>query len=737
MNRRNFLIGSLPLAVGSADPVTSANGPVPRVCLVVREEKRPLDITAIFDELGIAWDLVTPAEAEDADARRFSILWIACPEYPFHKQLSNRLVARIDSFLEAGHGVFAEFTLNFPGAPALATPQKSGVARLFVSSALDAGLNHLQAGTILDEHDSICLPLTGEGLALRRVLSFGEVKGVQRVIETPAPNHVWPGLVWGERGEGRFAVATTSICEYRRREYAPAVHWRQFLMDLTRALLPAKDRAAVQASYIPLRAYTEPRVWVLPGSEHKLVIETRAGAVVALAGDASQSRAGASGRVEIPLTSGAAATTEVKGTCSLAGSRRAFRVPLRIADRRTVYRRALDRNIRWFERSGALLRPDGALGVSEWISEPDINGNRIPYGKGQMFSPERADCVFESGLAFSLYGKLARTERYRRVGENLLLSILDFQRLGRDDTRYGLWNTRGRTGPLYQDDVAWSTIGCFAGHRYTTLPILLHRGLLSAKASVQAFQTRGKNGLVLAGAQDDPYPHPHDRGQLLASWLYAYGSTGDQSYLELALPLVREMIERFSTIPRFLISRSGEATRFLLPLTLAYAYTKHPLFAEALRKQTDYLVSRLAPCGAIREDGSNTGSKVSGNDLGLTYDANETISDQLYTTSFASMNLWMAYKATSDKVYLDVFHRVMDYLVRIQVEDESKPTIDGGWMRGFDYSLWEYYGSNADSSWTAYCMETGWTNAIIDIALALYLTDDTFYPSRPPVDWKA
>jgi hypothetical protein len=101
------------------------------------------------------------------------------------------------------------------------------------------------------------------------------------------------------------------------------------------------------------------------------------------------------------------------------------------------------------------------------------------------------------------------------------------------------------------------------------------------------------------------------------------------------------------------------------------------------------------------------------------------------------MNLWMAYKATSDKVYLDVFHRVMDYLVRIQVEDESKPTIDGGWMRGFDYSLWEYYGSNADSSWTAYCMETGWTNAIIDIALALYLTDDTFYPSRPPVDWKA
>ena len=71
----------------------------------------------------------------------------------------------------------------------------------------------------------------------------------------------------------------------------------------------------------------------------------------------------------------------------------------------------------------------------------------------------------------------------------------------------------------------------------------------------------------------------------------------------------------------------------------------------------------------------------------------------------------------------------MDYLIRIQVENTSKPSIDGGWMRGFDYGLWEYYGSNADESWTAYCMETGWMNAIIDIALSLYLLGDTFYPT--------
>jgi hypothetical protein len=144
-------------------------------------------------------------------------------------------------------------------------------------------------------------------------------------------------------------------------------------------------------------------------------------------------------------------------------------------------------------------------------------------------------------------------------------------------------------------------------------------------------------------------------------------------------------------------------------------------------------VSCIAPCGAIQEHGSNAGSKVGGGDLGLTYDANETISDQLYTTSFAVMNLWIAYKATSDKTYLQTFERVMDYLVRIQIENAAKPSIDGGWMRGFDYGLWEYYGSNADESWTAYCMETGWMNAIIDIALSLYLLDDTFYPTAREV----
>jgi hypothetical protein len=219
---------------------------------------------------------------------------------------------------------------------------------------------------------------------------------------------------------------------------------------------------------------------------------------------------------------------------------------------------------------------------------------------------------------------------------------------------------------------------------------------------------------------------------MIAAWLYAYGVTGQQSFLDLALPALHALMESFPTIAKTVPAHTGEATRFLLPLALACAYSNDPAFPAALREHANYVVSRMVPCGAIQEEGVYTGSKVQGGDLSLIHDSSEPISDQLYTTSFAAMNFWIAYKATGDKFYLDNFFRVADFLVRIQIESPDR-TIDGGWMRGFDYSLWEYYGSNADQSWTAYCLETGWDNAIIDIALELYLLDDSFYEARPRV----
>ena len=315
---------------------------------------------------------------------------------------------------------------------------------------------------------------------------------------------------------------------------------------------------------------------------------------------------------------------------------------MRVEDRKSAYRRSLDNNIRWLEKSGVMQRPDGSLGLTEWISGPDIEGNRIPFGKRQGFSPERADCVFESALAFWLYGKVAGTTRHLEIGRNMLTNIMDFQRLSASDQSYGLWYTRGREGPIFQDDEAWAVMGALAGYRYTQQPMYLHRGRLGADTAAKVF-AKGSPGD--AQTADPAHLRPSDRGQVIASWLYAYGMTGEQSFLDQSLPALRDLIKAFPGFSARVPSHTTESTRFLLPLALAAAYSTDPMFAASLRREAEYLVSRIVPCGAIQEEGVNTGSKVQGGDLSLIHDSSEPISDQLYTTSFAAMNFWIAWKA--------------------------------------------------------------------------------------------
>jgi len=723
--RREFLAASAATSACASQAVSA-----PQVCLVAPAAGRPTDMAAVFEELGLAIRTVPRAGFSPAGAGTCDLLWIAAPCYPEPAELTALELEAVSSVLSRGGGVYAEYVTNFPEAPAGSRVVKTGVARLFLKSQLELP-GALEPGTLFDEHDSYSLPIA-EGGAWREVLSFGRVAGVQRLLSAPRGG-AWPGLVMGQRGRGRFAVAGTCLSEFRRRQYAPQAHWSALLRELTLALLTPGLRARVLARYTPLDCWSEPRRWALPGEKLRVLVKTHPGARVKVGAEPGREvRQGLYEAMLAPLPAGNA-RLEVSAGGNFPARRKELLI--HVASRRDAYLRAVARNIRWFERSGVLLAADGSAGVAEWISGPDFEGRRIAFGAEQMFSPERADCVFESGLAFWLYGRLTGSAAHRRVGETMLVRIMDFQRLERDDPGYGLWNTRGRAGSAFPDDTSWATICALAAHRYTRNPMFLRRGLISAQAQLGAFGSdRGRHVPQQAKfTSKTPLTsmdmHPHSGGWVIAAWLYAYGVTGEQAYLNEALPALDAMIAGFARIPRYIISKTCESARFLLPLALAWYYTREPRYKQALEEQAQYLRGRMAPCGAIQEDGSNAGTDVEGGDLGLSHTGRETVSDQLYTTSFAAMNFWIAYQATGERAYLDDFHRVADYLVRIQIESPD-PRTDGGWMRGFDYSLWEYYGSNADQWWSAYVMETGWQNAIIDIALALSLSHDPFFVPR-------
>jgi hypothetical protein len=58
-------------------------------------------------------------------------------------------------------------------------------------------------------------------------------------------------------------------------------------------------------------------------------------------------------------------------------------------------------------------------------------------------------------------------------------------------------------------------------------------------------------------------------------------------------------------------------------------------------------------------------------------------------------------------------------MCRIQASSTQQPYLDGAWLRGFDYGIWEFFGSASDSGWGPWCVETGWTNSWIAAALGL------------------
>jgi hypothetical protein len=136
---------------------------------------------------------------------------------------------------------------------------------------------------------------------------------------------------------------------------------------------------------------------------------------------------------------------------------------------------------------------------------------------------------------------------------------------------------------------------------------------------------------------------------------------------------------------------------------------------------TDMLKNQVES-GAIREELGkgkgmfkelNKNSDYGSDEGSLIFKNGEEISCMLYTNNFALFSLNEAAQATGNKKYMEATNKLSDFLTRIQVQSEKHKDLDGAWFRAFDYGKWEYWASNSDAGWGAWCTLTGWIQSWI------------------------
>ncbi|GAB3904835.1 hypothetical protein GCM10028826_06320 [Mucilaginibacter boryungensis] len=82
--------------------------------------------------------------------------------------------------------------------------------------------------------------------------------------------------------------------------------------------------------------------------------------------------------------------------------------------------------------------------------------------------------------------------------------------------------------------------------------------------------------------------------------------------------------------------------------------------------------------------------------------------------------------ATGKIKYKQAVDKLSNFLIRVQIKSKKHTDLDGGWFRGFDYNRWDYWASNSDAGWGAWCTLTGWSQSWI-VATQIQVQENQSY----------
>jgi hypothetical protein len=435
--------------------------------------------------------------------------------------------------------------------------------------------------------------------------------------------------------------------------------------------------------------------------------------------------------------------------------------------RRKLYIDTLIKGLNWFEKSNMFESPLGKGGVYEGFTSGFDPAGKKEYKKYEKFDhrTQRGDCTSDTAFCFFLStllpikGSMTKPlhEKYMKIYENLFDELYTYWQHYPDDKGifrgfFGWANSPYDMYVAYSDDNGRDTFQSLIYSYIQKDPELFKK---SNAAVIALGLTTGKNGhrwtrtdlnhyyskkgrkwFRTHKVKRGRYKSPHYDAWTFASVLYGAYMAKDQSFIELIKKGIYDYMAKFPKV-HLEHSTGDDFSKLLVAAVILYQITKDPNDLKNVQSIVDFFAQyQDKKTGAFPErDPYNmhartekTNEKYGTGESALYTSMEDTISDQLYSSGFLAMALFLAYKTGDVPNAKPMLVKFLDYLCAIQL-DSKNPQLDGTWTRGFDYYWGEPYGANGDVGWGAYSIETGWTVGPILTSIGLYLTDvDLFEP---------
>ena len=375
----------------------------------------------------------------------------------------------------------------------------------------------------------------------------------------------------------------------------------------------------------------------------------------------------------------------------------------------------------------------------------------------------RCDVQGEVAFLLAASSDLTGSDKYRQCSENLLDFMFyeaEYRQGAHNDRNspvYGLlgWGDNANW-VFYSDDNARAVLGAIGAsalidsQRWNTM---ITENILAnfRTSSRQGFhgerlheQDIIDNGWQFYANRDYTFINMNFESYCWALYLWLYDKTGYRPLLDKAKTAIKITMEAYPDNWHFLQGIQSEKARLLLPLSWLVRAEDTPEHRKWLDTIISDLLKEQDACGAFKENlGEGTGGSFGRTPSNAAYGTAESplnfsnrdkVSDLLYTSNFILLGLNEAAHATGNPVYRDAVQRLADFIVRIQVDSEDHPDIDGAWFRAFDFGRWDYWAENADMGWGAWSTLTGWSQSWIVGTLALMEKGSCFWDETRDMD---